>query len=39
VADKEAVAGIRREFEQIHVMLRQNTEEKAAQAILGMLKS
>jgi lipid-A-disaccharide synthase len=37
VADKEAVAGIRREFENIHAMLRQNTEEKAAQAILGML--
>lgn len=37
VADKEAVAGIRREFENIHTMLRQNTEEKAAQAILGML--
>lgn len=37
VADKEAVAGIRREFENIHALLRQNTEEKAAQAILGML--
>ena len=37
VADKEAANSIRREFEQIHLTLRQNTEEKAAQAILGLV--
>jgi lipid-A-disaccharide synthase len=37
VADKEAANTIRREFEQIHLTLRQNTEEKAAQAILGLV--
>lgn len=38
VTDKAAIAEIRREFLEIHHTLRQNTEEKAAQAILGMLK-
>lgn len=37
VADKEGANSIRREFEQIHLTLRQNTEEKAAQAILGLV--
>jgi lipid-A-disaccharide synthase len=37
IGDKEALADIRREFLAIHHTLRQNTEEKAAQAILGML--
>ena len=38
VGDKAALAEIRSEFLAIHHTLRQNTEEKAAQAILGMLK-
>lgn len=38
VADKEAADDIRHEFEKIHRALRQNTGEKAAQAILGMLR-
>jgi len=37
VADKKAADTIRHEFEQIHLTLRQNTEEKAAQAILGLV--
>jgi len=37
ISDKEGLADIRREFLAIHHTLRQNTEEKAAQAILGML--
>lgn len=38
VSDKNRVAEIRREFLAIHHTLRQNTEEKAAEAILGMLR-
>lgn len=38
VGDKAALEEIRSEFLAIHHTLRQNTEEKAAQAILGMLK-
>jgi lipid-A-disaccharide synthase len=38
VGDKAALAEIRSEFLAIHYTLRQNTEEKAAQAILSMLK-
>jgi lipid-A-disaccharide synthase len=38
VSDKEQREGIRDEFLKIHHALRQNTEEKAAQAILGMLR-
>lgn len=38
VSDKEQREGIRDEFLKIHYTLRQNTEEKAAQAILGMLR-
>lgn len=38
VSDKEQREGIRDEFLKIHHTLRQNTEEKAAQAILGMLR-
>ncbi|HSI96677.1 MAG TPA: lipid-A-disaccharide synthase [Methylophilaceae bacterium] len=38
VGDKTALAEIRSEFLAIHHTLRQNTEEKAAQAILSMLK-
>lgn len=38
VSDKNRVAEIRREFLTIHHTLRQNTEEKAAEAILGMLR-
>ncbi|MEZ0246613.1 MAG: lipid-A-disaccharide synthase [Methylophilaceae bacterium] len=38
VGDKAALAEIRSEFMAIHHTLRQNTEEKAAQAILSMLK-
>lgn len=38
VGDKAALAGIRSEFLAIHHTLRQNTEEKAAHAILSMLK-
>lgn len=37
VSDKTVVAEIQREFEVIHHTLRQNTEEKAAQAVLGLL--
>lgn len=37
VGDKNAASEIRREFTAIHHTLRQNTEEKAAQAILTML--
>lgn len=37
VSDKTVVAEIQREFEAIHHTLRQNTEEKAAQAVLGLL--
>jgi lipid-A-disaccharide synthase len=37
LTDKDKAAEIRREFEAIHHVLRQNTEEKAAQAILSML--
>lgn len=38
LSDKTGVAEIRREFLEIHHTLRQNTEEKAAEAILDMLK-
>lgn len=38
IADKAGAEAIRREFEEIHLMLRQNTEEKAARAILDMLQ-
>lgn len=38
VGDKAALAEIRSEFLAIHHTLRQNTEEKAAHAILSMLK-
>jgi lipid-A-disaccharide synthase len=37
VYDKEATAEIKREFSGIHVRLRQNTADKAAHAILGLL--
>lgn len=35
--DKAAIARIQEEFTALHHLLRQNTEEKAAQVILGML--
>lgn len=38
VYDREAQAEIKREFSGIHTRLRQNTEEKAAQCILGLLQ-
>ncbi|MDR2875229.1 MAG: lipid-A-disaccharide synthase [Methylobacillus sp.] len=38
LADKNATAEMLREFETMHATLRRNTAEKAAQAILGMLK-
>lgn len=38
VYDKEALAEVKREFSGIHHRLRQNTEEKAAQLILSLLK-
>lgn len=37
VFDKDRVSGIRSEFADIHQQLRQNTDEKAADAVLGML--
>ena len=38
VYDKAVLAEIKREFSGIHTRLRQNTGEKAAQCILGLLK-
>lgn len=38
VYDKARVAGIRAEFTDLHHLLRQNTEEKAARAVLGLLR-
>lgn len=38
VYDKEALGEIKREFSGIHNRLRQNTEEKAAQLVLSLLK-
>ncbi|MCB5187444.1 lipid-A-disaccharide synthase [Methylobacillus caricis] len=38
VQDKEMMADIRAEFTRIHESLRQNTEEKAAQAVLSFIK-
>ena len=37
VGDKRATQEIQREFKAIHILLRQNTEEKAAQAVLNYL--
>ena len=37
VRDKQATQEIQREFKAIHILLRQNTEEKAAQAVLNYL--
>jgi lipid-A-disaccharide synthase len=38
VHDKQATQEIQREFKAIHALLRQNTEEKAAQAVLKYLQ-
>jgi len=37
VRDKQATQEIQREFKAIHILLRQNTEEKSAQAVLNHL--
>lgn len=37
VFDKDRVSGIQSQFAEIHQQLRQNTDEKAADAVLGML--
>jgi lipid-A-disaccharide synthase len=35
--DKELIADIQEEFKRMHISLKQNTEEKAAEAILSYL--
>ena len=38
ISDKVLAKEIQQEFTRIHESLRQNTEEKAAQVVLGLLK-